>query len=1001
MRTKRFLSILLSMLMVCSIFGGLSVSAASSDYATVNGVKANVGDTVTIDYFIKSDCIWECFQGHVTYDYDGLQLEIFEMPDVTTGIMTNTLNKGFVYYTGVDIYSNYKFYNEVNFYRIKFTVRQTGNYVVNNVLEFAEGNNADMIVDDGVILNTERLKTREVVSVTSKPTEPEEKHTYTVVGDAAFLSAFWNPATVADDMTLQKDGTYKITYTGVAKSDCYTIKVAQDHAWDVCFGANLGDPNPANIEFSVPEDNSTVDIILTLQGTRDKDGVEIPDGFVKVLVNGTDAPGKVVPYETTHYVVGEAGLCNGVAWNQADETNKMTKNEDGSYEITFKNVQPKEDGTAYQFKVTTNGAWEPAYDYNGEIAPGMANAELAVTKADSEVRIVLTADLKVKVYVNGEDVTPKPTPTTTRPLPTTNNKGEISDVTSLGGIYTGPTTGGSSTRFFFAMPKDWYTFSNSTACAYWWKGTDKCTDWQHSYQMRSTLLTLEDGARVYYIDIPSDVEVIIFNNGIDGGIIPSEGEEIPINWGENYHTVDINLGGYDPNERETYPDGLRTFKNMVYVVDSNSRKFDCTSGAEIYSGEWYYLHADGKWDSTPGTTYEIYNRLLVSNLPDKITYIEGEDFDATGLEVMALTDDGESDIISDDLYTLDVPDKFNIGKNTITVKFRDLTTTFNVFVTPKDIRGIKVYEPYKTKYTEGEELDLDGMIVLAYYEDGSTGFVDDYEVSGYDSTIGEKIIEVTCRGKKAYFTVTVSEKPIKSILVSSTPIKTDYYVGDEIDTTGLEVYVYYRDNTSKKITNYTLDYDFSKTGKQFVTVDYKGYTDQFIVNVEPKVEPTTEPTVNKVTKVSLSKNSVTLFNGKSFTVKATVTPNNATNKKLKWTTSNSKVAVVNSQGKINAKGRGTATIKVMALDGSNKYATIKVTVKQPVTSIKLNKKSATLKVKGNAKQKTVTLKATVNPKNANVKSVKWTTSKSKIATVNSKGKVTAKKKGTCFIYATA
>ena len=171
MRIKRFLSILLSMLMVCSIFGGLSVSAASSDYATVNGVKANVGDTVTIDYFIKSDCIWECFQGHVTYDYDGLQLESFEMPDVTTGIMTNTLNKGFVYYTGVDIYSNYKFYNEVNFYRIKFTVRQAGSYAVNNVLEFADGNNADMIVDDGVILKPERLITREVVTATPKPTE--------------------------------------------------------------------------------------------------------------------------------------------------------------------------------------------------------------------------------------------------------------------------------------------------------------------------------------------------------------------------------------------------------------------------------------------------------------------------------------------------------------------------------------------------------------------------------------------------------------------------------------------------------------------------------------------------------------------------------------------------------------------------------------------------------------------------------------------------------------
>ena len=168
---KKVVSILLAVLMLTAMGTVAVTSASAEETATVNGVVANVGDTVTIDYFIKSDCIWECFQGHVTYDYDGLQLESFEMPDVTTGIMTNTLNKGFVYYTGVDIYSNYKFYNEVNFYRIKFTVRQAGSYVVNNVLEFADGNNADMIVDDGVILKPERLITREVVTATPKPTE--------------------------------------------------------------------------------------------------------------------------------------------------------------------------------------------------------------------------------------------------------------------------------------------------------------------------------------------------------------------------------------------------------------------------------------------------------------------------------------------------------------------------------------------------------------------------------------------------------------------------------------------------------------------------------------------------------------------------------------------------------------------------------------------------------------------------------------------------------------
>lgn len=168
---RKVVSILLAVLMLTAMGTVAVTSASAEETATVNGVVANVGDTVTIDYFIKSDCIWEDFQGHVTYDYDGLQLESFEMPDVKTGIMTNTLIKGLVYYTGVDINSNYKFYNEVNFYRIKFTVRQTGNYVVNNVWVVADGNNVDMIVDDGVILNPARLITREVVTATPKPTE--------------------------------------------------------------------------------------------------------------------------------------------------------------------------------------------------------------------------------------------------------------------------------------------------------------------------------------------------------------------------------------------------------------------------------------------------------------------------------------------------------------------------------------------------------------------------------------------------------------------------------------------------------------------------------------------------------------------------------------------------------------------------------------------------------------------------------------------------------------
>lgn len=198
---RKVVSLLLAVLMLTAMGTVAVTSASAEETATVNGVVANVGDTVTIDYFVKSDCIWEDFQGHVTYDYDGLQLESFEMPDLTTGIMTNTLNKGLVYYTGVDINSNYKFYNEVNFYRIKFTVRQTGNYVVNNVWVVADGNNVDMIVDNGVILNPARLITREVVTATPKPTETTTTEPSTTKNNTEPSTTKPNPSSTTPTVT--------------------------------------------------------------------------------------------------------------------------------------------------------------------------------------------------------------------------------------------------------------------------------------------------------------------------------------------------------------------------------------------------------------------------------------------------------------------------------------------------------------------------------------------------------------------------------------------------------------------------------------------------------------------------------------------------------------------------------------------------------------------------------------------------------------------------------
>lgn len=150
----------------------------------------------------------------------------------------------------------------------------------------------------------------------------------------------------------------------------------------------------------------------------------------------------------------------------------------------------------------------------------------------------------------------------------------------------------------------------------------------------------------------------------------------------------------------------------------------------------------------------------------------------------------------------------------------------------------------------------------------------------------------------------------------------------------------------------------------------------------------------KVKSVKLNKTSITLYIGNTYKLTATVSPSNATNKKLMWSTSDKSVVTVAS-GKVTAKKSGTAIVTAKAKDGSGKKATCKVTVKKrPVKSVKLNKTTVTMYT-GNS----LTLKATVSPSDATNKKVTWKSSNSKVAVVNSKGKVTAKKNGTATISA--
>lgn len=151
------------------------------------------------------------------------------------------------------------------------------------------------------------------------------------------------------------------------------------------------------------------------------------------------------------------------------------------------------------------------------------------------------------------------------------------------------------------------------------------------------------------------------------------------------------------------------------------------------------------------------------------------------------------------------------------------------------------------------------------------------------------------------------------------------------------------------------------------------------------IEPTT---------IKLDQDKVTLGVGETATLKATIEPEEATNKNVTWSSSDDTTVTV-EDGVVTGKKVGTATITAETSNGLK--ATAEVIVKEiAVTKVTLSETTATMTIGGELE-----LTATIEPKNATDQRLTWSSSDTGVATVDSNGKVTAKAAGTATITATA
>ncbi len=155
--------------------------------------------------------------------------------------------------------------------------------------------------------------------------------------------------------------------------------------------------------------------------------------------------------------------------------------------------------------------------------------------------------------------------------------------------------------------------------------------------------------------------------------------------------------------------------------------------------------------------------------------------------------------------------------------------------------------------------------------------------------------------------------------------------------------------------------------------------------------------IRRITSIRLNKTYGVCYIGRTMKLKATVRPKKASIKKLKWTSSNTKVATVLSNGTVTGISEGSVYITAKATDGSNKSARCYVSVIEPVpaSSIVVAQSELTMKRGDSAKLAYTTL-----PDNHS-DSIKFASDNTRVVKVTKTGTVKAVGTGTATVTITA
>ena len=233
--------------------------------------------------------------------------------------------------------------------------------------------------------------------------------------------------------------------------------------------------------------------------------------------------------------------------------------------------------------------------------------------------------------------------------------------------------------------------------------------------------------------------------------------------------------------------------------------------------------------------------IRMGKLPARTEYLERRDkFDPAGATIIQMFDSGSEKEVPLPYSAVRGFSNLEPGSLTLTVQVGQFSTSFEVTILEKSPVKVTIdTPPFRTSYTEGEPIEMDGIRVSVGYDNGETRISDDWDYTPREAVLGQQFVAVTVGDVAASLPITVAPRQLMGIKVCKLPDKTQYKERlEQLDVAGaeLELDYDYGDPVVIPIESHMVKgFDNRRAGECRVEVQYQGLAAEFPVDILPQM----------------------------------------------------------------------------------------------------------------------------------------------------------------------